>query len=144
MKFWDSSALLPLFVEEEYSAELTKVAKEDQSIVVWWSASVECRSAFARLHRENLLTSAQEDRVIELLATLAGIWSEIMPSENVRRAAYRLLMLHPLRAADALRLAAAMIWASSAPSDSDFVCLDRRLNEAAKKEGFRIRMQLSE
>lgn len=74
---------------------------------------------------------------------MASIWSEILPGENVRKAALRMLMLHPLRAAEALQLAAALVWTSGAPDGCDFVCLDRRLNEAARKEGFRITMPAS-
>jgi uncharacterized protein len=144
VKFWDSSALIPLFVEETNSAELRSIAREDQCMVVWWGAQVECQSAFVRLGRENWLTSSQEDRIIALLKAMAPVWTEIMPSENVRRAALRMLMLHPLRAADALQLAAALVWAAGTPFDRDFVCLDRRLNEAARKEGFRIKMSVPE
>ena len=40
---------------------------------------------------------------------------EVLPAEAVREQAARLLRLHPLRAADALQLAAALVWADSPP-----------------------------
>jgi len=50
----------------------------------------------------------------------------------------RLLLSHPLSAADALQLAAALTWAGKQPREHAFVCLDRRLHDAARKEGFLI------
>jgi hypothetical protein len=46
--------------------------------------------------------------------------------------------MHPLRAADAFQLAAALLWCEEDPSRETFVCLDDRLLEAARREGFRI------
>ncbi len=45
---------------------------------------------------------------------------------------------HPLKSADALQLAAALVWAGNTTRDHHFVCLDKRLRKAAGKEGFRI------
>jgi hypothetical protein len=45
---------------------------------------------------------------------------------------------HPLRAADALQLAAALVWCDEAPQGTAFVCLDDRLRDAARREGFAV------
>ncbi len=73
-----------------------------------------------------------------LLNALAAEWSEMQPTERVRRRAERLLSVHPLRAADAFQLAAALIWAEEAFLGSAVVCLDRNLREAALKEGLAV------
>lgn len=65
-------------------------------------------------------------------------WTEVEPSEAVREQAARVLRLHPLRAADSLQLAAAMVWCQGDPSHGEFVCLDHRLRDAARREGFVI------
>lgn len=52
----------------------------------------------------------------------------------------RLLRVHPLRAADALQLAAALIAVSDAPRNFPFTCADARLAEAARKEGFAVQV----
>jgi hypothetical protein len=44
--------------------------------------------------------------------------------------------VHPLRAADALQLAAAVIAAERRPASLEVVTLDDRLASAARKEGF--------
>jgi predicted nucleic acid-binding protein len=48
----------------------------------------------------------------------------------------RFLRVHPLRAADALQLAAAFTAAERRPSSLAFVCMDEKLLAAAKREGF--------
>jgi hypothetical protein len=58
--------------------------------------------------------------------------------EPLRRLAQRLVRVHPLRAADAFQLAAALVAAEPDPSGVEFVCLDPRLANAASREGFRV------
>jgi len=53
--------------------------------------------------------------------------------------AKRCLMVHPLRAADALQLGAALVACGDDPHGFEFVCVDERLNEAARREGFTVR-----
>jgi hypothetical protein len=47
-----------------------------------------------------------------------------------------MLRVHPLRAADAQQLAAALIATDHDPARLEVVCLDQRLTEAMHKEGF--------
>jgi predicted nucleic acid-binding protein len=56
----------------------------------------------------------------------------------LRECAIRLLRVHPLRAADAVQLAAAVIAAEMRPTSLEFVTADRRLADAARKEGFAV------
>ncbi len=58
--------------------------------------------------------------------------------EVVRRHAERVVEAHPLRAADALQIAAALVAAEEDPGSLPFVTLDRNLAEAAEREGFRV------
>ncbi|MFC1791802.1 hypothetical protein ACFL0I_04985 [Gemmatimonadota bacterium] len=51
--------------------------------------------------------------------------------------AVRLLRVHALRAADALQLSAALVWAGS-PRGAELVTYDERLALAARLEGFRV------
>jgi predicted nucleic acid-binding protein len=44
--------------------------------------------------------------------------------------------VHPLRAADALQLAAAVVAAEGIPASLSIVTLDERLAAAARREGF--------
>ena len=138
MKFWDSSALIPLLIDEPRSRTIRSVAEDDGSLAAWWSSPVECASAFARLRREGGLTIEEEEDLRVSLARLAGEWTEIEPTAKVRRVAGRILFVHPLRAADSLQLAAALVWSGRDGTGHEFVCLDGRLRLAARKEGFTV------
>ena len=48
MRFWDSSAIVPLLVVEEASRRLQSLAAQDSTMLVWWASAVECVSALAR------------------------------------------------------------------------------------------------
>ena len=138
MKFWDASGLIPLCLYERQTASLRKIAQDDEAIAAWWSSPVECLSALARLRREDALSASEEGQAQAVLRALMGAWTEVEPSGMVREQAGRVLRLHPLRAADALQLAAALVWCQGDPIHHDFVCLDQRLREAARREGFHI------
>ena len=134
MRFWDASALIPLCVEQPDSRTVRALLEEDRAMAVWWGSPIECWPAFARLRREGLLRVDEEDSARSLLRTLQDAWTEILPGEEVRAHAGRLLRLHPLRSADALQLAAALVWAGTPPG-GEIVVFDRRLQEVAYLEG---------
>jgi len=138
MKFWDSSAIIPLCLKERESESVKRFIKGDEDIVVWWATRVECLSALSRRRREGVLSIDAELKAKAILFTLSSEWSEVQPSELVRKRAERLLAIHPLRSADAFQLAAALIWAQENPQGLEIVCLDQNLREAAHKEGFTV------
>ncbi|WP_447969107.1 type II toxin-antitoxin system VapC family toxin [Nitrospira sp. M1] len=102
MKFWDTSVLLPISLQEPQPTQVKNLIKQDDDIVVWWGTLVEGYSVFARLRREEVLTQNDEFQSRQILTRLAGAWTEVRPSNPVRDHAGRVLLLHPLRAADAL------------------------------------------
>jgi uncharacterized protein len=138
MRFWDSSAILPLLIDEPTRERLIALLEDDSEVLTWWGTPVEIASALARREREGLLTADQVSSTLVALRTLAASWHEIVPSDSVRRAAERLLRMHPLRAADGLQLGAALIAADHNPSSLEIVCLDERLTLAARREGFTV------
>lgn len=138
MKFWDSSALLPLIVSEATTASARASLAADPVMIVWWGTRIECASALARLEREGALDEVGASRAFDNLATLASAWHEVDAGDMLRECAIRLLRVHPLRAADAVQLAAAVIAAEMRPTSLEFVTADRRLADAARKEGFAV------
>ena len=138
MKFWDASAIVPLLVAESTTRSLQALANQDSDLLVWWGSQVECASALARLERGALLDVRGAASAFDRLKQLANGWHEIEPSETVRENALRFLRVHPLRAADALQLAAAFLAAERRPSTLEVVTLDERLADAARKEGFEL------
>jgi predicted nucleic acid-binding protein len=138
MRFWDSSALISLCLTESSSEDIKRVVRSDEDIVVWWATHVECLSALARRRREGTLSSDADIKSKAVLSAMAAEWSEVLPGERIRQRSERLLLTHPLRAADAFQLAAALIWAEETPQGLEIVCLDQNLREAALKEGFTL------
>ena len=138
MRFWDSSAIVPLLVHEPTSRRLLALLQEDPRMIAWWGASVECVSAIARLERETAIAATAVDTAIERLRSLRCTWHEVQPSQVVRETAERLLRVHALRAADSLQLAAAVLAANHRPVSLALVCSDERLSVAAHREGFAV------
>ena len=99
---------------------------------------MECVSALARLERDGALDPQAAVLAFDRLKQLAAGWHEVDPSDIVREVAARFLRVHPLRAADALQLAAAFIAAEQRPASLEMITLDERLASAAQKEGFTV------
>lgn len=138
MKFWDSSAVVPLLLPEAPADRLFDLLEREPVMLVWWGTSVECASAVARREREGGLRVAAASAALERLRDLADGWQEILPTDAIRTTAQRLLRVHPLRAADSLQLAAAVVAAEQERGTLEFVSLDERLREAASREGFPV------
>ena len=138
MKFWDASAIVPLLIAEASTRRLQALAAGDPDMLVWWGSPVECVSALARLERDGALDPQATVLAFDRLKRLATSWHEVDPSDIVRETAARFLRVHPLRAADALQLAAAFIVAEQRPASLEMITLDERLASAAQKEGFAV------
>jgi predicted nucleic acid-binding protein len=138
VRFWDTSSIVPLLVEEAPSRALAAEFERDPLQVVWWGTELECLSALARREREGVLDAPAVRVALDRLGALGGSWREVQPSVRLRRTAARLLRVHPLRAADALQLAAAVIASDDSPRSLPFMTLDDRLALAAEREGFPV------
>ena len=138
MKFWDTSAVVPLCVQEPLSATVREILVEDPVMVVWWGTRTECISALMRQVREGNLAPADERAARHVLYALMQTWIEMQPSEALRSMAERLLAVHPLRTADAFQLAAAILWCQGLTTGQSLVSLDRRLCHVGYREGFNV------
>jgi hypothetical protein len=135
--FWDSSALNPLLVNERSSPWARALARRF-SLATWWTTPVEIHGEIARLHRSGGLDDLATQRALTRLRAMKKDWYEIFPSDDVRAQAESLLDLYPLRAADSLQLAAALIWCRNRPAGRTFICADDRLCDAAALAGFSV------
>jgi predicted nucleic acid-binding protein len=138
MRFWDASALVPLVYQERMTPAIHEAYERDPRQTVWCMTPVEVWSAVARRRRASEIGSPQIREARHRLEALAAGWVEVEDIRAVRRRAQRLLDLHPLRAADALQLAAALVFVADRPEGFEFVTLDSRLAEAAESEAFRV------
>jgi predicted nucleic acid-binding protein len=138
LRFWDSSALVPLLIGERTTSMITAEFERDPAMIVWWATEIECISALARLERDGHLTGSNLGAAVERLTAAAAAWAEVEPVARVRQTAIRLLRVHPLRAADSMQLAAAIVAAEGDPRSLPFLTLDERLATAAEREGFPV------
>ena len=138
MRFWDSSALIPLLVAQTGSTRVDGWLEEDSELAIWTLTVVEISSALQRMLREGSIADAfgrEAERRAEDLAQASHV---VVAVDQVKTQAQRLLRLHPLRAADALQLAAALEWARGRPNGRVLHTLDVRLATAARREGFEV------
>lgn len=138
MRYWDSSALIPLLVEEPRSPELREILKSDPSLISWWGTPIECFSALWRRKRESLFTEKDFQEILERLGKLTQEIDLVAPTTALRERTLRLISLHPLRSANALQLAAALRWSQEQTRGVSLVCIDERLCQAALAEGFSV------
>lgn len=131
LRFWDSSAVVPLLVQEAETRAMQRLYAQDPECLVWWATEVECVSAITRLERDAELTTAATEKALGRLDALRDAWHIVQPVDPVRRVANRLL-----RTADAFQLGAALIAAEDPPDSLELVTLDDRLAAAARREGF--------
>jgi predicted nucleic acid-binding protein len=136
--FWDSSALVPILLPESRSEALTSLLVTDKEAVMWWATPLELQSALYRRHRDSPLPSPMMRQAVERLRAFVEHADTVSPTDDLRHRAGRLVAVHPLRAADALQLAAALVWCEDQPQTETFVSLDERLRAAATKEGFAV------
>ena len=136
MRFWDTSAIVPLVVEQPTSRSCRALRRADPAIAVWALTRVEVASAMHRLVRERKLGRADANVALQRVEAMFARMTEVVAFEAVRERAERLLATHPLTAADALQLAAALILTADRPRRRGFVSGDDRLAHAAAAEGF--------
>jgi predicted nucleic acid-binding protein len=135
--FWDSSALIPLCVLQPQTAQ-AKTLYKNYGIVAWWATQVEMTSGLTRLERTGQI---DHDRFLigkRIAQEIVREWLSVGSTANIAVVACSLLELHPLRAADALQLAAALEWCEGNPSGNVFLTFDKRLREAAGLAGFSL------
>jgi len=135
--FWDSSALVPLCVRQAGSRQAQLYLRK-YDLVVWWGTHVEVHSAISRLHREQLITDANKQGAVARLRLLTRGWREVSADDQVRDLAIESLDKYVLRAADALQLAASLMWCQKRPSRRCFITADHRLAQAATSAGFSV------
>jgi uncharacterized protein len=138
VRFWDSSAVVPLVIRQAASARADRWFDDDRELTLWTLTAVEITSALWRLVREGALDESIAREAEARAQELAAASHAIVDVEGVKDLARRLLRVHRLRAADALQLGAALAWAAGRPQGKMVHTLDERLAAAARREGFDV------
>ena len=138
MRFWDSSALVSLLIDEPRSDRVKQLGDDDTAVAVWWGTLVDCTSALVRRERGGSITADARDKGFVALGDVSQLWFALGPTEALREAAVRAVRVHGLAGGDAFQLAAALDWAEGRPAGRTFVSLDNELRAAAVLEGFTV------
>jgi predicted nucleic acid-binding protein len=138
VKYWDPSAIVATLGSQPDPHARISLLEEDPGAVTWWASRIECSSALFRLRRNEEIDERALTQALRKLQMFFESCFEVAPSEEVRKRAIRLLRIHPLRAADALQLAAALMASREDPSSLSLVTNDEKLKHAAETEGFEV------
>jgi uncharacterized protein len=133
VRFWDSSALVPLLSDEEKTDVVQALFREDRNIVTAFITPVELISAICRkagVNRDLRRLAMQRYSVVQANWTLIDDYEQLMASARAIAAQ------QCLRTGDAIQLACAL---RARPDKSlPFVTLDGELIYAAREAGFTV------
>jgi len=139
MIYWDSSAVVASILNEKTGKDVDKfVASIPESR--FYTAIItplEIESALQRKLREKSISAKGADTGRVTAAEFRKAAFLVAAEHNVLDAALHLQKIYGLRPADAVQLASARVGTEN-PSKVHFLCLDSKLNEAAKREGFHV------
>ena len=100
---------------------------------------MEIHGVFIRLLKQSSISREGMSKALGYLQEFRLRWREVLPVESVRNLAEECLDRYRIRSADALQLAAAIIWCNGNPKGRPFVCFDTELCDAARQAGFDVR-----
>lgn len=137
MLYLDSSALVKLYVDEPFSPEMQRLARDADQLLCHVIGYVEVRAAFAVANRQGRLNP---DDYPKMVARFRQHWpniSQISVDEALLERAAELAEGFGLRGYDSIHLASADRVLRAVP-DLIFACFDKTLNRSAKLLGMRL------
>ena len=137
MRYFDTSALVKqYFLHEPGSKTVRDLLKTGEKVFTAVLTYTETHAAFARRRREGILSAQVTRRLALRFDRDWESYDVLLLSGDALALARELIYRHPLRSADAIHLASALLLARKTPaSEWEFVCADKRLRDAATSEG---------
>ena len=133
----DTSAMVKRYVRESGRAAVQKLVAH-HSLVSSVILPVELYSAFVRRTREGTLATVALPRLFSRVGADRLHWTLVGTTAEVVNEAQSLVERHPLRALDALHVAAARVFQRQLNLPLLFVSADQRQLAAAKREGLSV------
>ncbi len=136
--YFDTSALLKRYVAEADSDAVTALWKKATKMAASQILYGELAAAFARRRRELPASAAALDQAQQMFRNdWTGI-HRIPVDDEINRRVDELLTRHPLRGADAIHLASAVLLRDLSQDAVTFACADVALVKAARAEGLSV------
>ncbi|MEM1182532.1 MAG: type II toxin-antitoxin system VapC family toxin [Acidobacteriota bacterium] len=135
--FFDASALVKRYIEEPGSDVVEGLLKAEFPAAARLT-EVEVSSAIERRCREGSFGASERDRAIGALRRDIKSFLMVELTAAVVERSLGLLARYPLRTGDALQLASCVELRERLEYPVTFVAFDRRLNEAAGREGLAL------
>jgi len=136
--YLDTSALLKKYFKESGSADVISLWKRTTAIVTSTVAYAEALASVYKKRRES--RDIDEGLFQTVLLSFQKDWRSFIHvdvNEDLNETIDKLVSTHPLRGFDAIHLASALMVYERIQESFLFVCFDRRLLEAAQKEGLK-------
>jgi len=134
--FWDTSGLVLLALSQRGTTDARRLARAHPPRVVWWGTRIEAEGALQRRLRAGQVEADVVSSARRAISRQLDLAFEVPPTDTVRALALRLLARQPVRSADALQLAAALVACREIPRDRVFISFDENLAACARAEGF--------
>lgn len=137
--YFDTSALVKLYVEEDGSDLVAAYAQKSLFIATSRVAYAEARSAFARSWRDGVLDEKEYRDVVSNFKEEWSAFFTLEVSDPVLHQVDYLVDKYRLRGFDALHLASTLVLARRIKDDNVVVaCWDARLWDYYQQEGFSL------
>ena len=139
--YLETSALVKLYVWERGSERMMELALSNvgNRLAVCSVAQVEFHCTINRKRRDKDVDALEAKQAAELFDShLRTKFIRRPVDDRTLNLASALAARHPLRAYDAVQLAACLLLSDETRMDLTFVCADRRLLTAARSEGLAV------
>ena len=137
--YWDTSALLAIFIDDAASRQARKWWKQDTLPASSWLAFPEALAALGQRHRQGHLGAGEHRQALAELETTWAGFHKVPVGPKLAPELRRVLRLHGLRGADAVHLASALLIHRRTGGDAfRFAVHDRALATAAQAEGLEL------
>ncbi|NQU64424.1 MAG: type II toxin-antitoxin system VapC family toxin [SAR324 cluster bacterium] len=131
--YFDTSSLVKLYVEEEFSGIVCDLLDKCDIAATSLVAYAEARAAFARRFREKAFSPAEYGKIVTGFNTDWTGYLIIKVSTDLILQAGEIAEKYGLRGFDAIHLSSAMTLKNKIRSNISFSCFDSTLNSAAKQ-----------
>ena len=142
--YLDTSALIKKYFSEPGSDEVVSRWRESTGIATFSVAYAEAVASINRKYRE---TGFGKGRLGNILGAFSRDWNSFIRvdvTDDLNGWIDKIISAHHLRGFDAIHLSSALIIHETVPEEFVFICYDKKLRQAAHREGLETLPDLSD